>query len=238
MRKLTTNVFIERAKEIHKGKYEYSLVEYCGNRIKVKIICKIHGVFEQRPSNHLYGYICEKCAGNVKLSKDDFISKSISVHGNIYDYSIINYKNAHSKILIICKKHGSFEMKPNNHLNGQGCKSCSKVNYSKGEIKISNYLLENNIDFIPQKTFIDCKYKNTLSFDFYLPTLDICVEFDGIQHFKSIEHFGGDKMFEIQKVIDNIKNLYCINNSIKLIRIPYYELNNINNILFDKIKKR
>ena len=75
-KKLTTEEFIEKAKQIHGDKYDYSLTEYKSNKKKVKIICPIHGVFEQRPLNHLQGCGCIKCSGLEKLTTDEFIKRS------------------------------------------------------------------------------------------------------------------------------------------------------------------
>ena len=80
-----------------------------------------------------------------------------------------------------------------------------------------------SIDFIQQKTFPECKDKQVLQFDFYLPEYNICIEYDGIQHFESKEYFGGDKQFIITQRHDNIKDEYCMNNNIKMIRIKYNE---------------
>jgi hypothetical protein len=94
---------------------------------------------------------------------------------------------------------------PYNHLMGKGCPICKS---SRGEIKIINFLLKNNIQFIPQKTFEGCKYKLNLEFDFYLSDFNICIEFDGEQHFASNEYFGGEKNFELTKLRDDIKNKF------------------------------
>ena len=103
---------------------------------------------------------------------------------------------------------------------------------SKGENIIYNFLLKNNINFIRQKTFSDCKYKSLLFFDFFIPAKNLCIEYDGEFHYKSIY---GKKQFEELKYRDNIKNLYCKENNIKLIRIAYTEFNNIEEILKDII---
>ena len=79
--------------------------------------------------------------------------------------------------------------------------------------------------------FDDCRNKNPLPFDFYLPNYNICIEFDGRQHYLPIFYFGGEKMLNYTKNNDNIKNEYCLNNNIKLVRIPYYEINDIENII-------
>ena len=91
----------------------------------------------------------------------------------------------------------------------------------KEKTKISLFLEENNIKFDRQHRFDNCKYKRKLPFDFYLPKYNICVEYDGIQHFESIKYFGGDKKLKYTKINDEIKTKFCNNNKIRLIRIKY-----------------
>ena len=118
-------LFIKDAKKIHGDKYDYSLVDYVNNRNKVKIICPIHGEFEQIPSNHLKGKGCLYCGGTSKLDNNLFIKKAKEIHGDKYDYSLVDYKESCEKINIICSEHGVFEQTPNNHLSKkQGCYKC------------------------------------------------------------------------------------------------------------------
>jgi very-short-patch-repair endonuclease/ribosomal protein L36 len=226
-KKNTVEDFSKKGKKVHGDKYDYSLVDYKNNKTKVKIICPIHGVFEQTLNNHLK-YGCSDCGGTKKLNTDNFISKSNEVHNNKFDYSLVNYKNNNTKVEIICPKHGSFKQRAGDHMRGVGCPGC---NSSKGEIKVKNFLNKNNIEYMPQYKFKDCKDKKTLPFDFYLPKLNVCIEYDGSQHFNP---YGWDekgvRLYETQKH-DNIKNEYCSNNNIKLVRIPYYEKNNIEKLL-------
>ena len=221
--KLTNEYFINKSNEIHNNRYDYSFINYDNMRTKVKIICKKHGVFEQYPYAHLNKrqgcMICHKT--NMFDNTTDFILKSIKIHKDRYDYSLIKYINSKTKVKIICKEHGIFEQTPNDHINGSGCPSC---NISKGEERINNFLLENSINYIKQYKFKDCKYKNPLLFDFYLPKLNTCIEYDGLQHFEPIEFFGGDTSFKLQKIKDNIKNEYCEKNDIRLLRIRYNEI--------------
>ena len=128
MKGLTTYEFIMKAEFVHGDRYDYSKVDYINNRTKVNIICKEHGIFEQRPTRHLCGDGCPKCNGGVKSNHDEFIQKAKNTHGDIYDYSLVNYINSITKVKIICKKHGVFEMKPNCHLSGQNCGKCSIEN--------------------------------------------------------------------------------------------------------------
>jgi hypothetical protein len=107
---------------------------------------------------------------------------------------------------------------------------------SRGSIKVKEFLINNNITFIEEKSFESCKNINKLPFDFYLDKLNICIEFDGIQHFKSIDRFGGLTAFEKQQHRDFIKNKYCDDNNIKLLRIPYWEMDNIESILKKELK--
>jgi len=132
--KYDKNGFIEKANKIHNNKYDYSLVDYKKNSIKINIICKIHGKFEQMPLNHLKGNGCYKCGGFTRNTKD-FIEKAILIHNNIYDYSKVDYKDARTEVIIICKKHGEFEQIANYHLSGNGCGKCNLFGSSKISLK-------------------------------------------------------------------------------------------------------
>lgn len=92
---------------------------------------------------------------------------------------------------------------------------------SKGELYIEEILQELNIDFEQQKRFKNCKNKRTLPFDFYIPKYSTCIEYDGEQHYKSIDFWGGEERFTQRQLNDKIKDDYCNKNNICLIRIPY-----------------
>jgi len=124
-----SSYFINRAKEVHGNKYDYSSVVYTNSNSKVIINCPKHGNFKQAPSIHLHGYRCKKCgeeACGIKLaeSTDGFIRKAKKVHGDKYFYDKVNYINNSTKVEIICEKHGVFTQIPYNHLKGYGCKKC------------------------------------------------------------------------------------------------------------------
>lgn len=103
MKKLTTNDFIKRSKNIHGDKYDYSLVDYKSANEKVKIICKIHGEFEQLARHHMDGSDCRLCvSNNIKYTNDEFINKSNEKHNYKYDYILVNYINSETKVKIIC----------------------------------------------------------------------------------------------------------------------------------------
>jgi hypothetical protein len=238
--KYTKNDFITKCNKIHNMKYDYSLVDYVNAKQKVKIICPEHGIFEQKPSEHINGCECQKC-GKIKIinKKTDttsiFIMKSKKIHGEQYDYSLIDYLNSKEKVKIICSKHGIFEQRPNQHIYGGGCPFCKN---SKGEEKIKIYLEKNNIKYVPQKKFDDCRYKRKLPFDFYLHDFNLCVEFDGQQHYIKNNLWG--TYYEELKIKDNIKNQYCNggNGRPKLLRIPYWEIKKIETILDNYLNKK
>lgn len=237
--KLSTTEFIKQSNKSHSKKYDYSLVEYKNNTTKVKIICPEHGEFIQRPQDHLNGLGCYKCGINKRANSrtsntEEFIKKAKLIHGTKYDYSKVNYKKSNTNVTIICSEHGEFQQKPNDHLsNKNGCPICCE---SKGEIAIRNFLTENSIEFIPQKRFKDCKDKRTLPFDFYLPKLNLCIEYDGIQHFNKKNRYYSDD----RKKKDEIKNQYCtgINDKPKLLRMSYLEIDDINQILTNSVKRQ
>ena len=229
------DTFIQESIRIHGDKYNYSDVLYKRSLLKVKIGCKTHGEFLIRPNDHLSGQGCTQCG---KQSCSDSKRKDVSIligefsklNGNLYDYSKVIYKNNGTKIKITCKKHGAFEQTAKSHLKGDGCPKCTS---SKGERRIIALLDKYNIRYEFQRTFNGCLSINKvkLKFDFYLPEYNRCVEFDGEQHYKAVEYFGGTDGFNKLKENDNIKNEYCYKNNIELIRIPYYEYKNIEKIL-------
>ena len=216
----TTEDFIVDCIKIHGNTYDYSLVNYNGIYKKVKIICPIHGVFEQSPNDHLDGHECCKCKGCAKLTTKEFIERARIIHDNKFDYSLVEYKNYITKVKIICPEHGIFEQIPKTHLKGFGCKNCYE---SKGEKKVQNFLNKIKIKSLRQYSFKDCRDKLPLPFDFYLPNLNICVEYQGIQHFKPVKLFGGENALKDLNKRDNIKANYCNNKNIKLIIVNYYD---------------
>jgi very-short-patch-repair endonuclease len=185
------------------------------------IICKIHGIFNLPLHWHINkGRGCKQCAlDNRTDTKYKFINKANNIHNFKYNYDKVDYITCRKKVIITCLIHGDFTQKPRDHINNkQGCPICKE---SKGELLVSNILTELNIKFDRQKSFTNLKYKYLLYFDFYLPDYNICIEYDGEQHFRSIEYWGGDKQFEIIKLRDNLKSEYCKDNNINLLRLKY-----------------
>lgn len=140
--------FIEKAIMAHGNRYDYSFVEYKNNKTRVKIVCRIHGLFEQVAKNHLDGYGCGLCGGTKKNTLEKFIEKAKKIHGDKYDYSISIYKNNSTKTKILCKKHDVFEQKPNDHLSGYGCPKCIGRNKTnKDFIDQANSVHNNKYDY-------------------------------------------------------------------------------------------
>ena len=110
VRALTTKQFIAKAVEIHGVRFDYNKVYYENHRTEVAIICKVHGEFWQRPMVHLKGHGCPMCSSKLK-SNNHFIQDAFQIHGDSYDYSKVDYINAHTKVTIICFKHGEFWQK-------------------------------------------------------------------------------------------------------------------------------
>lgn len=218
MKRLTNNQFIEQVEIKHDYFYDYSLVQYVNRRTKINIICPEHGLFQQLAGAHAMGNGCPSCSKNNKLTTESFIYKAKEIHGDKYDYSLSEYVNTYTKIKITCDKHGVFEQRPNDHLSTRGCPIC---NMSKGEIKLIEILTNNNIQFVHQKRFPDCKNVKPLPFDFYLPTHNLCIEYHGRQHYEPVKAFGGEANFLKTIHNDKIKKQYCQDNKIKLITIKY-----------------
>ena len=216
----TTEQCINNFKKVHGDKYDYSLVQYKANNQKVKIVCPIHGEFEQTPSIHLLGSGCPKCgkeSTNSKLSKkfalgqDEFILRARKIHGERYTYDKVTYTNMFTNVTITCPTHGDYEQIPHNHLKGYGCPKCS---LSKLEKDIESFLTENEIEFEQQKRF---DWLGRQSLDFYLPKFHIAIECQGEQHFKPINHFGGEKKFSYIVCLDKNKRKLCNDNGIKML---------------------
>ena len=178
---------------------------------------------------------CAYCTGRYKTT-EDFKKEMQNINPDIE--IIGEYFGSEKSVKCKCKVCG-YEWNPigRSLKYGQGCPACT---FSKGEIKIGKILDENKIKYTTQKTFDDCVYKEKLRFDFYLPYYNILIEYDGEQHFRPVDFANkglewATKIFEYNQIKDKIKNDYCKDNNIRLIRIPYWEFNNIETILASEI---
>ena len=215
----------------HNNLYEYDYKSYKSVGEDIRIKCKKHGWFEQQVHYHKSGGGCKECSyeligDRTKITLDKFIKQSIDIHGDYYDYSKVKWINQYSEILIGCPKpnHGYFKQVPREHKRGSGCTKC---NYSRGERAIFNWLKQKKIEFVPQYTFPNLRHKNLLRCDFYLPDYNLVIEYNGLQHYKAIEHFGGEKSFKKTKMRDVIKETFCKESNIGFRIIRYDEDVNI-----------
>lgn len=228
-KKLTNEEFKKRGTIKHKGKYDYSETEYVDNKTPIKIICPIHGEFLQTPNSHLQGKGCQKCGHEatnnknknkrksapknrkLKYDTDNIIERIKKVYGEKYGVSEVEYKGINKKIKLICPKHGSFPITPAHLFEGRGCPKC---NTSKMEEEIRDILNENGIEYIEQ---YNTKDLDRLKIDFFIPNKNIGIECQGEQHFKMVEHFGGNADYKKRLERDSRKRKVCKELGIELI---------------------
>ena len=222
----TLDIFVSKSLEKYGDYFDFSDSIYKNAHEKITFKCRIcNDVISRLPHCHLdprMTYGCNTCfnIGRTKTN-EQFVEESNDVHGvGTFDYSKSKYVNYHTDVIIGCNTCGKdFTQQPANHIyNEYGCSHCKK---SKGEKLIEKILIESKIDYIPQHEYPDCKNINTLHFDFFLPKYNLEVEYDGEQHTRCSEFFGGKKVFEETQLRDKIKNEYCLKNKINLLRIPY-----------------
>ena len=229
---LTKDNFIRKAKIKHGDKYDYSQVRFKDGNSAVMI--GFQGIYYlQKPYHHLSGNCPENINLAVKKTTKQFIIEANSVHDFKYNYDKCDYIKNQVKVTITCTLHGDFEQRPLSHLQGNGCPHCSE---SRGEKEIAKFLDKYDIFYERQKKFHDCRNIFELPFDFYVPSIRTCIEFDGKQHYFPVEHFGGLKAYECLKVNDKIKEDYCEDNYINLIRIRYDQFDDIYQILWENLK--
>lgn len=196
--------------------------QYIGANIKIKHRCKKCGnEWLATPHNILKGRGCPECCFRLhpqKTKKEHIdILKTLSPHIEL----VGDYVSAKKKTLYRCLECGNEWLAfPTNILAGYGCPECTA---SSGEQRIKQWLFDFGFKYEFQKRFKDCKDKKQLPFDFYLPDYNCCIEYDGRQHFQAVEYWGGEEAFQLTQFHDKIKNDYCKENNIYLIRIKYDE---------------
>jgi hypothetical protein len=129
LRHISTADYIDWGTEVYGELYTYELTEYINRETPIIVTCKIHGQFRQQPYRFIRGYGCLQCSygsRGLDTRTENFITKALLVHGNTYDYSNVNYINGARKISIVCKKHGIFNQRPEDHLTNHGCPKCGE----------------------------------------------------------------------------------------------------------------
>lgn len=231
--------FLEKSQEIHGNRYDYSKVVWQNMSTPVEIICPVHGSFMQIPSIHMAGANCDQCVReSAKINKEKFIEKSIEIHGVKYDYSKVEYIDMKTPVEIICPIHGSFWVKPTEHLHankgtGRGCPLCHE---SSGEKKIKAWLNDNNFDYTTHQEYEGLVYKRFLNTDFYIEPCNLAIEYQGEQHYRPVQFRDmtlekAEENFKDQQIKDKIKEDYFKNSDINLLCIHYKDYKKIGEIL-------
>ena len=217
----TWNDFLLMAREKHGWKYDYSKSEWIDYTTPILIVCPKHGEFWQRPDVHIKSMGCPKCGRekanlSESFTKDAFINKAIETHNNKYDYSLVEYKDYHTKVKIICPTHGIFEQTPTSHANGQGCPKC----LLKSQTKLWNKMKKRYPGFFNEWEYSP-EWLNKQRLDIADKNLCIAIEFDGIQHYEPVKCFGGEERFQWQQEQDRKKEICCKENKWTLLRLRY-----------------
>ncbi len=215
--------------------------EYKNARAPLSLECRKHGRFITTWALLRRGSCCPKCgienrALKRSLGQEEFERRSNLIHHNKYSYELAVYKEEKSKVWVRCPEHGYFEITAEHHMEGFGCPICS---FTRGEHAVYNYLSEHNIQFDYQYEFassdLSCDNKK-FRVDFWLKKLNVIIEYNGEQHYKPVSIFGGAERYIIQKERDESLRIFCKQNKIKLIEIPYWDYNKIEHILKKELK--
>lgn len=235
---------IDEVRAIVESEKGYTLLstEYIPNE-KIKIRHNCGHEYEVTLNNFKRGQRCSVCrleefkerCKEKRISKE-YVEKEVGKEGYII-VSFGDFEKSRDKLKLKCPKGHEYEVTWNNFQRGKRCPHC---NNSKGEKRISEYLTSNNINYISQYKFENCRNNRPLPFDFYLPDYNICIEYDGEQHFHPVDFTNKDmkkaeEAYLGLKKRDEIKTQYCEDSNIKLIRIPYWEFDNIENILIKNL---
>lgn len=242
-KKFSQDTFVNKMKNVNKN--IKIIGEYKGIDKNIKCQCLLcNNIWNPMANDILNNHRgCPECgklksANSRRKTHIEFLYDLYMVNPNIEALS--EYVSSRIKIKCRCKTDGyEWDSTPNNLLSGKGCPRC---NTPKGELAIAKFLDNKNIYYIRQYKFDDCKNKNHLFFDFYLSDYNMCIEYDGEQHFEIVDFSSHNqerakKQFEKIKLRDNIKNKYCQQNNIKLLRIPYWDFDNIEKILENELLK-
>ena len=235
---LTNEDFLERVNNLVGKEYTF-LERYIKGDTKIQVIHNSCGnIYKVRPSQFLNGARCSKCQHRSYIkTTEEYEQEIYDLVGNEYEV-LDEYtgNKIHMKMKHV-KCNSVYMVTPNTFLRGCRCPTC---NESYGEQKVRKWLEVNKIEFLTQYTFDDLisEFNNLLRFDFavfYNKEFKFLIEYDGQGHY-SEKPFGLD-VYNITKKYDNIKNIYCTNFNIPLLRIPYWEFENVEYILYQNISK-
>lgn len=126
-RNITLEEFLARARQVHGEKYDYSITQFNGTKNDIEYICPIHGSVTQKAESHLVSG-CRYCAGNVPISKEEFLKRAKQKFGDNIDYSRMDYMGYNTEVEFICKEHGKFYRTPLQFLSSKcGCTRCGRI---------------------------------------------------------------------------------------------------------------
>jgi len=218
--------------------------DYVNTNNKIKIRCKCGNVFETKFQSFLHKTKrqCNECGDILRADGSrlpyDFVKNFIE---NIKGYKLLSdtYINSGTKLEVQCDKGHIYEVIWEDIQKGNRCPFCKET---RGEKRIEEYLSLNNVQLKIEKIFLDCRYIQPLRFDFYLPEHNVLIEYQGKQHYFPVDFAGkgeewANEQFKINQIKDQIKRDYCNNNNIKLLEIPYWDFDNIEDILSSNLLK-
>lgn len=223
--------WLQQVKELTGDEYVF-LEPYKGGHTPIEFwhrVCKKKLTIE--PANFLAGHRCSYCANKYQ---DDLIFRERVKNMYGTEYKVLSTYDGSSKPIHIQHKCG-FDWWPvaNNFIQGRS--HCPKCQESQGEREVSQILDKLHVKYIQQYIFEGCRYKRALPFDFYLPDYNLIIEYDGRQHFAKNEFFNPHDPFEERQLKDHIKNEYCKNNGINLLRIPYNHTKTLEDIIIKRL---
>ena len=229
--------------------FEFDYSTFKGNFSNIKIKCKICGNFFERNVNNLKNKNqgCPWCSGRAKTTEIIKEQLQEKYKDEMFDFSKVEYLGDERKQqIIICKKCKKEFMASTHDLLskfGKKCPYCSRTIW-KGEEKIKNWLEDNGF-FLNKDYFREVKFKNLkgernmpLRYDFYIPSKNLLIEYNGEQHYAPRKKFGDEKTFTKRKKYDKIKENYAIENKINLLIIPYWDFDKVEEILNENIKRK
>lgn len=212
---------LSEAKQLAANKNGKCLSEnYKNTKTNLMWQCEFNHIWEARLDHVKKNHWCPDCAGRRKLSIERFLDKVYLVHDDEYNYDKVVIIDSKTDIIITCKKHGDFFQTYNNHLSGQGCPDCS-FNKRTNEKFVRKFLLDNNIKLEKIRIKLPHNKKTGYSYpDFYIPLLNLIIEYNGLQHYQ-LEFFGKKDIerFSRQQIRDEELRQYCKKNNINLLEI-------------------
>jgi predicted Zn-ribbon and HTH transcriptional regulator len=237
--RLSHEEFIERVKKAQ-GERITILEQYQRMNTKIKALCNTCGYADMRHPQHLVnGFGCANCVGKLKLTTETFKQRMLSEPSGDEYTLLCEYKNNEESVLMRHTCGFEFNVKPNHFISsGSRCPRCQME--TSGERAVREVLEELDVSFEWQYSFPDCKNKKELRFDFAVfdnvGEISFMIEFDGNQHYNAVMHFGGPEALKYIQTNDEIKNNYCKEKNLKLIRLKEQDLKDIKNIIIKNLE--